>query len=278
MNRVLPEGFERGPLQGKNVIGDVTESLHRFLMDGWTSNEPPPRIEEDISFVPKDREEVLYVYMYRVAQNPALMNSKRWREAKVAVASEEHSEEQDEVYYERPPLYLDLHYMITVHSKFRSDAERLMGWVLLRLHEATHLVYRPRRYLLPDGREVDSTGKAWSADTAGDEVVMEKVAMSLVDDLTVGDAINFFTIHEAPFRPYLTYRARCAMEGALVAAPGATTVRALPLDPMHQPVPVHERPSGRLGRMETRPTRRKPLFGPEGHDVRPLQDINDSED
>ena len=48
---------------------------------------------------------------------------------------------------------------------------------------------------------------------------MEKVSLGLVDDLTVGDAINFFTIHEAPYRPYLTYKARCAMEGALISGP-----------------------------------------------------------
>jgi hypothetical protein len=189
-----------GPMQGRNTIGEVTEALHRFLLDGWKSEGPKPRIEEDLSFVPKDREEVVYVYMYKTTQNTSLINSKRRRMAKFT--AEENAQgilDPKEVYWERPPLYLELHYLIAVHSKFRSDAERLLGWLLLRLHEATHLLYRPRKYLLPDGQAVDSTGNQWGPENTGDEVIYEKVALALVDDLTVGDAINFFTIHEAPY-------------------------------------------------------------------------------
>ena len=119
----------------------------------------------------------------------------------------------------------------------------------LELHEATHLVYRPRRFLLPDGSEVNSTRQAWDAGTVGDDVIMEKVSMALVDDLTIGDAINFFTIHEAPFRPFLTYRARCAMDGPLVAAPAGTIVRTAPLVPTAPPGDGRERASGRFGSM-----------------------------
>lgn len=274
--RILPEGFYRGPLQGYRVIGEVTEALHRFLMDGWTSDAPPPRIEEDISFIPKDREEVLYVYMYQVSQNQALQNSKRWREAKVTVGTQ--AQGSEEVYYERAPLYLDLHYVIAVHSKFRSDAERLMGWLLLRLYEATHLVYRPRRYILPDGREVDSMGRPWKLDATGDDLVMEKVSLALVDDLTVGDAINFFTIHEAPYRPYVTYRARCSMEGALISAPGATTIANRPVEMAREERPASQRPGGRIGRDSARPNLKKAPFGPPGTDFRPIDDNNESEE
>lgn len=273
MERELPKGFERGPMQGHRVIGEVTEALHRFLMDGWKSDNPPPRIEEDISFVPKDREEVIYIYMYRLAANTALQNSKRWREARVTASLQENAG-VEQVFYERPPLYLDLYYMISVHSKFRSDAERLMGWLLLRLHEATHLLYRPRRYLLPDGKEVDSLGKPWSVDNAGEEVVMEKVALAMVDDLTVGDAINFFTIHEAPYRPYLTYQARCAMEGSLIASPGATTIANRPLESTREERPAHERPGGRIGRAPLRSKQKESPFGPHGQDFRPIDDDN----
>lgn len=269
---MLPAGFERGPNQGEGIIGEVTESVHRFLLDGWTyPDRPAPRIEEDLSFVPKDREEVLYVYMYRAAQNTDLMNSKRYRPAKFNIAGSE------QIFYERPPLYLELYYLIGIHSKFRSDAERLMGWVLLRLHEATHLVYRPRRYTLPDGNLVDSTGAPWSADADGDEVIMEKVSLALADDLTIGDAINFFTINEAPYRPYLTYVARCAMEGALISG-RPTTVRSHGATPMAEDRPAWERPSGRMGRIDTRPAGRKIQIGPEGHDFRPMTDSHDSED
>jgi len=269
---MLSDGVSRGPLQGKNIIGEVTEALHRFLIDGWREGGPPPRIEEDLSFVPKDREEVVYVYMYRAAKNQSLVNSKRFRPAKV--------QREGGVFYERPPIYLDLHYMVAVHSKHRSDAERLLGWVLLCLHEATHLVYRPRRYTLPDGSEVDSCGQSWSVDNDGDDVIMEKVSLALGDDLTVGDAINFFTIHEAPYRPFLTYMARCAMEGSLVASSSPTIIRHAER-PERMDVgggPSHELPSGRLGRIKTRPDRPKPTIGPSGQNYRRTTETNDSEE
>lgn len=268
----LPAGFARGPNQGEGLIGEVTEALHRFLLDGWTATDrPPPRIEEDLSFVPKDREEVVYVMMYRAARNTDLTNSKHFRPSRLNGAG------ADEILYERPPLYLDLHYLIAVHSKFRSDAERLLGWALLRLHEATHLIYRPRRYIRPDGAMVDSTGAEWSPDREGDGVIMEKVALALTDDLTVGDAINFFTIHEAPYRPYLTYVARCAMEGALVSGP-ATVIRSHRAEPMRSDPPASERQNGRLGRAAARPPAGRRTIGPEGHDHRPFNDPSDSED
>jgi hypothetical protein len=240
--RVLPDNFRRGPIQGSNIIGETTEALHRFLLDGWNFDTPPPRIEEDLSFVPKDREEVLYVYMYRCEQNDALKNTKRWSPAK-----------------------------ITVFGEKREDR------VLMRLYDATHLVYRPRRYILPNGEHVDSTGSPWSVDADGDDVIMEKVAMALVDDLTLGDAINFFTINEAPFRPYLTYRAQCSMEGPLISGP-ATTVRHHRMKNMERPAPSGHRPNGRLGRAELRPSRDdRTQIGPPGFAHRPIED-NTSED
>lgn len=239
LERQLYPAWQRGPMQGATIIGEVTEALHKWILTGWTDSRPPPRIEEDLSFVPKDREEVVYVYMYRVKHNTDLMNSKRLRMTKFSIA-EQAQGDAEAFYWERPPLYLELNYLVSVHSKFRSDAERLTGWLMLRLHEATHLLYRPRRYLLPDGRAVDSLGRIYDPEAWDDEVVMEKVSMQLSDDLTVGDAINFFTIHEAPYRPYLTYKARCSMEGSLISGPP-------------QPVeveygPIFEKPRSRTGR------------------------------
>lgn len=280
--RVLPEGFQQGPVQGLNVIGETTEALHRWILDGWKFTTPPPRIEEDLSFVPKDREEVVYIYMYRAAHNTNLQNSKQWRPAKISLHGSNRSAEQ--IYYERAPLYLNLFYLIAVHSKFRSDAERLLGWLLMRLHDATHLVYRPRKYILPDGSAVDSTGAPWGVENDGDEVIMEKISMSLCDDLTIGDAVNFFTISEAPFRPYLTYRAQCAMEGPLIAGP--------PTQVLHHRTrlvgaePPDSRQNGRItgrvpGQTPTQPTQPqqqpKSHIGPPGFGHRPIED-NESED
>ncbi|TNE90774.1 MAG: DUF4255 domain-containing protein [Deltaproteobacteria bacterium] len=272
IDRVLKEGFVRGDDKGRHIIGEITESIHKFILEGWDVDRlgAPPRIEEDLSFVPKDREEVVYIYMYKAAQNSALQNSKRHRVTRFSTAALEERQAAldaveagedveipmlDGIYWSRPPLYLEVSYMVAVHSKFRSDAERLLGWVLLRLHEATHLVYRPRRYFLPDGRIVDSTGQDWSLDNTGDEVIMEKVGLALTDDLTVGDAINFFTIHEAPYRPYLTYKARCAMEGSIISSPASEQPE------VNRPTFVNKErpsrsvsPSGRIAARPKRPT------------------------
>lgn len=274
-NRLLPEGFVQGPIQGVNIVGEITEALHRFLLDGWTFATPPPRIEEDLSFVPKDREEVLYIYMYRAAQNVAMMNSKQWRPAKVSIFGPKNDET---IYYERAPLYLDVFYLIGVHSKFRSDAERLLGWVLMRLYDATHLVYRPRKYTLPEGRVVDSMGQDWGVLNDGEDVIMEKVSLALVDDLTIGDAINFFTINEAPYRPYLTYRAQCAMEGALIAGPPTTIRHHRAKLVVPEGLAAAERPNGRAAARTSAPANAKINIGPPGFGHRPIEDDNESED
>jgi hypothetical protein len=275
--RQLPEGFTSGPIQGVNIIGEVTEALHRFLLDGWTFPTPPPRIEEDLSFVPKDREEVVYVYMYRAAHNTNLQNSKQWRPARISLYGPT-GPSTEQVFYERAPIYLNLFYLLSVHSKFRSEAERLMGWVLTRLHDATHLVYRPRRYVLPSGKPVDSAGRPWKPDAEGDDLIYEKVALALVDDLAIGDAINFFTINEAPYRPYLTYRAMCSMEGRLLAGP-PTLVRHHRTVLANPDGEGEERPNGRLGGRDQveRPTGPKMHIGPAGFGHRPIED-NESED
>jgi hypothetical protein len=270
--------------------------MHKWLLDGYNLSEQPPRIEEELKFVPKDREEVLYIYMYRLAQNQALLNAKRLRQAPVFLKDK--PEDGGEVYLHRPPLLLDLYYLICVHSKFRSDAERLIGWLLLRLNDATHLVYRPRRYQLPDGRQVDSLGRDYDpknlkapgpdpgadpdpeADTNDDGLHLEKVSLALVDDLTVGDAINLFTLHEAPYRPFLTYRARVALDGPLYKSAGGSNIRMGKLASTEAPNP-EPNPSSRNGRIRPGQPLPKPrsMPGPTPHFLRKIaEDNSDSED
>jgi len=277
-----------GPMSGRSIIGETTEAFHRFLLDGYNLSENPPRLEEEMKFVPKDREEVIYIYMYRLGQNPNLANVKRFRQAPVFVNDD--PENGGEVYYHRPPILVDLFYMVAVHSKFRSDAERLLGWMMLRLNEATHLIYRPRRFLLPDGREVDSLGRSWAAtnmnaartpnaegDTLEEDetgLQIEKVSLALVDDLTVGDAINLFTLHEAPYRPFLTYRARVALDGSLFKSQGGTSIRMgrmAPIEPTLPLPPSLQSPNGRVraGRPLPSPTTAP---GPKQYLVRKVAD------
>lgn len=271
MTELQPQLFQTGPLSSYQTIGEVTEAIHKLLLDSYDISERPPRLEEDMKFVPKDREEVIYVYMYRASMNPNLMNQKRLRVAPIEVPNEKG---ESEVFYHRPPLLMDLFYMVGVHSKFRSDAERLLGWVLLTLHTTSRLVYRPRRFILPSGEAVDSFGKPWDPDgeTQIKDLQVEKVSLSLVDDLTVGDAINLYTLHEAPYRPFLTYRARVALDGPLTSTEGGSTISMgdheeglLPRDTHfpHQKSKARSRVVGRpaSGRIGKPP-------GPDAHNVR----------
>jgi len=271
------DSLPMGAMSGFGLIGEVTEAVHRFILDGWNLTDRPPRLEEDLSFEPKDREEVVYIYMYRAAQNPHLQNQKRWRQAPVFINTD--PEKGGEVFYHRPPLLIDLFYVLMVHSKFRSDAERLMGWLLLRLHNATHLIYRPRKFVLPDGREVDSLGRIYDLKNSieDDNLVMEKVSLALVDDLTVGDATNLFSLHEAPYRPFLTYRARIALDGPLVPSTGGTQVSLSRLANASQQGESKESPSGRIrsGQPTLRP---RNVPGPKQHFMRRNVDADDMED
>lgn len=281
---------QAGPASGQYIIGETTEAIHKFLLDGYKLSENPPRIEEDLKFVPKDREEVVYIYMYRLAQNTNLMNQKRLRQAPVFVKDD--PEKTGEVYYHRPPVLLDLFYLISVHSKFRSDAERLIGWLMLRLNEATHLVYRPRKFLLPDGRAVDSLGRPYDpknfegvkTNSEGepeedDGLFIEKVSLALVDDLTVGDAINLYTLHEAPYRPFLTYRARVALDGPLYKSSGGSTIRLPRLERTSPPPGANgESPNGRVRAGRQVPPIKTPP-GPKPYMLRKNADAdNESED
>jgi hypothetical protein len=259
----------RGQMSGRNVIGEVTESIQRFLLDGYDVSDRTPRIEEDLKYVPKDREEVIYIYMYRVVQNTALQNRKRFRVAPILTGDPENGAP---VYYHRPPLILDL-----------SDAERLLGWTILRLHEATHVIYRPRRFDLPDGRSVDSLGRDYDPEAidGDDELFMEKVSLALVDDLTVPDGINLFTIMEAPFRPFLTYRARIALDGPLYTGSGGTSIK---MPHALQSAPPASAQSRNLESPRGRIKSGKPLPpamsspGPKGHGYRRISDTPESEE
>jgi len=212
--------------------------------------------------------------MYRLSQNPNLLTQKRWRQAAMTIENGD----KTEVFYCRPPLLVDLFYLVMVHSKFRSDAERLLGWLMLRLYDASHLVYRPRKFKLPDGREVDSLGRAYDLDASReDDLMMEKVSLALLDDLTIGDATNLLSLHEAPYRPYLTYRARVALDGPVAASEGGSKINMGRLADSTPDMSGEESPSGRI-RSGKKSSRRMNLPGPTPHNVRRPSDAEtDSE-
>ena len=268
-----------GEMSGRNVIGEVTEALQAFIKGSWeryTGEERPPTISEDLTYESMDRnEQVVFVYMYRLAANSNLQNQKRWRQAPIYL---EGSPEEEGAFLHRPPVLIDLFYLVTAHAKFRSEAERLLGWLMLSLNEATHLIYRPRKFLLPDGNAIDSLGRPYDPNVSLDDenLVVEKISLALTDDLTVGDAVNFFSLHEAPYRPFLTYRARLALDGPLIHSAKGTTVRLG--RPQHHESSQRAdasqgvRPNGRPVRKGRPAPRTRPIIGPEAHSVSKIKE------
>ncbi|MBM74964.1 MAG: hypothetical protein CMK59_06165 [Proteobacteria bacterium] len=268
-----------GEMSGRNVIGEVTESLQAFIKGSWeryTGEERPPTISEDLTYESMDRnEQVVFVYMYRLAANTNLQNQKRWRQAPIYLQG---SSEEEGAYLHRPPVLIDLFYLVTAHAKFRSEAERLLGWLMLALNEATHLIYRPRKFLLPNGQSIDSLGRPYDPNVPLDEdnLVVEKISLALTDDLTVGDAVNFFSLHEAPYRPFLTYRARLALDGPLIHSSKGTTVRLGRLQQndssQRSQSQQNVRPNGRPVRVGRASQKSRPIIGPEPHSISKLEE------
>ena len=104
-------------------------------------------------------------------------------------------------------------------------------------------------------------------------------ALALVDDLTVGDAINLFTLHEAPYRPFLTYRARVALDGPLYKSSGGSAIRVPRLERTSPPQDgTGDAPNGRIrGGRGVPPIKAPP--GPRPYMLRKNADAdNESED
>lgn len=268
------EVTSQNPMSGRDIIGDVTEAIKKFIKDGWL-DESNLTIEEKLDKTSMGKtDQFAFVYMYRLANNPNLQNRKRLRQAPVFLND---PEEAGNVYLHRPPILVDLFYLVTAHAQFPSETAKLLGWLLLRLNEATHLIYRPRKFILPDGREIDSLGRDYDPNVSLDEenLVIEKVSLALVDDLTVGDAINLFSLHEAPYRPFLTYRARIAIDGPLIPAPSGTKVvmeraKQAPIEPSGTPTRANGRPVARPSSTSaTSPEASRPNFR------RDIDDYND---
>jgi hypothetical protein len=273
-NPQMPE-VSTAPMSGRDIIGDVTEAIKKFVKDGWTES-TTLTIEERLDKTSMGKtDQFAFIYMYRLAHNPNLQNRKRLRQAPVFLND---SPESGNVYLHRPPLLVDLYYLITAHAQFPSETAKILGWLLLRLNEATHLIYRPRKFILPNGNSVDSLGREYDPNIplTEEKMVIEKVSLALVDDLSVGDAINMFSLHEAPYRPFLTYRARIAIDGPLVHAPNGTRVV---MDRAKQnstsPTERHTRPNGRP--VARTPASKVPeIFGETPHKFR--RDTDDYDD
>ena len=80
--------------------------------------------------------------------------------------------------------------------------------------------------------------------------------------MTVSDAIQFFQLHDAPYRPYLTYRARIGLDGPLYKSAGGTTVRMPKMAQAPRPESPEENQASPTGRMRPAPIASHPRMAP----------------
>ena len=72
-----------GLMSGRDIIGEVTEAVKRYIKDGWV-DEKNLTIEEQLDKTSMGKtDQFAFVYMYRLAHNPNLQNRKRFRRAPV---------------------------------------------------------------------------------------------------------------------------------------------------------------------------------------------------
>ncbi len=223
---------------GASQIAEVSDAVHGLLRDAWPAAFGTPRVLDDLAQRPPEREAALYAALVQVQQNPTLRTARRPGPSPLVL-------ERDGVrthFLERPPVHLDLVYLLAAEATHRVDAQRLLGWAVMRIHEAARVLVRPRRFVLPDGAAVDSLGRPWRADAP--DVAMAAVSLGRAETGSLSEAIALFGSWRAPFRPFLTVRARTALWGALVEAP-TTRVGVGPVLPA--PLPGREPPAPASG-------------------------------
>ena len=66
-----------GFMSGRDIIGEVTEAVKKYVKDGWT-DEKNLTIEEQLDKTSMGKtDQFAFVYMYRLAHNNNLQNRKR---------------------------------------------------------------------------------------------------------------------------------------------------------------------------------------------------------
>src|SRR6056300_1829366 len=90
-----------GFMSGRDIIGEVTEAVKKYIKDGWT-DERNLTIEEQLDKTSMGKtDQFAFVYMYRLAHNNNLQNRKRFRRAPVFLND---GEDSGNVYLHRPPI------------------------------------------------------------------------------------------------------------------------------------------------------------------------------
>ncbi len=211
-----------------SVVGEVTEAIVAHLAKGWVGESPS--IHENFSQPDRDGTPALFVALYRLARGAGSHSCRR--PEVLGVPYSEASEVGAKAWVARPPLRFDAYYAVAASARHRSDAERILGAALVRLGEIATLVDRPRRFFLETGACVDSNGAPWSPTTVG--VARERVGLALVDDLDVHGAAALFAAWQAPWRPYVTWKASVALDGPTTSR-APTRIHVARLEPRSIP-------------------------------------------
>lgn len=173
-------------LDNRLVQRGVTESVGDVAVTAI----PPDRVQAGAG----ERSQ-LNLFLYRVTPRTT------WRRQEPCSASADGTD--------RPPLALDLHYLLTAYGEHDFEAEILLGYAVQLLHETRSLT----REAIRSGLGTASNGlsgprSALSAATLGDQV--QEITIS-PEFLTMEESARLWSTLQARYRPSVAYRVSTAI-------------------------------------------------------------------
>lgn len=175
-------------------------------------------IHKDLDTEPKDDEEAtIWCTLYRIDDVDDL--NLPGIASRQLVSGPRPEDEETHDLLQKLPRFFYLYFIVLVDSPDSDLSNVLLGAILNGFHQQRTLSYRPVPYEL-DGRVLDSTARPMDETMDGferkpealplgpgaEKVAMERVSVSLSDDLAFGDACLLLKGFDRKIRPYLTYR------------------------------------------------------------------------
>ena len=225
------------------AVAAVTATLRDLLRDGLIDHEVAPVVGDvTVSVLAPDQVEAkltpgasqLNLFLYRVSSNSGWSNvSLPSRDGNGAVLT-------------RPPLALDLQYLLTAHTDQDLHAELLLGYGMQVLHETPVLdraalrralgpTPSPEEHVPVTGESLPSAWRQLRAVELADQVEMVKVTP---DPLGLEELSHLWSNLQAHFRPSAAYRVSVVLIESRRAPRPAPPVRSVAslVTPLRRPV------------------------------------------
>ena len=206
------------------ALAATTEMIRSIVLDATSALWPKLDVAAPrVSTIPPDRigaddGDQLNLFLYRTVPNPG------WRNAELPIRNVNGTR------LTQPPLALDLHYLLSAHSKVDLHAELLLGSAMLALHGMSALTTASILARFAAAPPTDVDPKIWAlliASSIGEQV--EQLTVSL-ENSSIDDISKLWSVLGEKYRPSASY----VVTVALLQPQGPTRV-VLPVT--HLPVP-----------------------------------------